>query len=57
MKRKHKPSDKAARLAEIISLKPPAPVEQPADKDFAAILKDMSFHISISGRKERKKNE
>lgn len=57
MKRKHKPSDKAARLAEIISLKPPAPVEQPSDKDFAAILKDMSFHISISGRKERKKNE
>ena len=55
MKRKrHKPSDKAARLAEIISLKPPAPVEQPSGKEIAERMKGLSFTI---GRKEHKQTE
>lgn len=55
MKRKqHKPSDKAARLAEIISLKPLAPVEQPSEKIIAEMIKGLSFTI---GRKGIQTNE
>lgn len=57
MKRKHyKPSDKARRMGELISLKQSDAVA-PSETNIAEMLKDMSFHISVAGRKEHKKNE
>ena len=49
MKRKHKPSDKAKRLSELISLKQPDAVA-PSDKNIASMMKGMSFIIGRKGK-------